>query len=79
MALWRLTLNQKSARLDKRKFFEVVDCSEMIVAARSEDEARQLAFEESSEKWWLSRTVSICVEIPSPSKPGIIAANWPPL
>jgi hypothetical protein len=79
MHLWRLTLNQKSARLDKRKFFEAVDCSEMIVAARSEEEARRLAFEESLEKWWLSPTVSICVEIPSPSKPAVIAANWPPL
>jgi hypothetical protein len=78
MHLWRLTLDQKSARLDKRKFFESVDCAEMIVAARSEEEARQLAFEESLEKWWLSRTVSICVEIPS-SEPGVIAANWPPL
>jgi hypothetical protein len=79
MQLWRLTLNKNSARFDKRKFFEAVDCSEMIVAAHSEEEARRLAFEESSERWWLSRTVSVCVEIQPPSNPGIIVANWPPL
>jgi hypothetical protein len=79
LQLWKLEATERLPAENVKDFYASIDCTSLVILARSEREARSIALAESGGQWWLDPDLTTCRPVNSRGNPRVVLANWPTL